>query len=147
MSVGLEYRDPSYWWIAGTANYLAQNYIDIAMITRTESFKIDPTTNMPFPEATEDQIRSLLRQESLPAVYLLNLIGGKSWLYKGHYISIFCSLNNVFDTVYKTGGYEQSRNGNYGQLQQDMSTGNPAFGPKYWYGFGRTFFLNVAVSF
>lgn len=147
LSVGLEYRDPSYWWIAGTANYLAQNYIDIAMITRTESFKIDPTTNMPFPEATEDQIRSLLRQESLPAVYLLNLVGGKSWLYKGHYISVFCSLNNVFDTVYKTGGYEQSRNGNYGQLQQDMSTGNPAFGPKYWYGFGRTFFLNVAVSF
>jgi hypothetical protein len=147
LSVGLEYRDPSYWWIAGTTNYLAQNFIDIAMITRTKSFKIDPTTKMPFPEASEDQIISLLRQKSLPPVYLLNLVGGKSWLYKGHYISVFCSLNNVFDTIYKTGGYEQSRNGNYGQLIQDMSSGTPSFGSKYWYGFGRTFFLNLAVSF
>ncbi len=147
LSIGFEYRDPSYWWIAGTANYLADNFIDIATITRTTSFKIDPDTGKPFPEATEENVRSMLVQESLPAVYLFNLIGGKSWLYNDHYISVFCSVNNVFDSTYKTGGFEQSRNGNYGQMLQDNLSGNPSFGPKYWYGFGRTFFLNIAVSF
>ncbi len=147
LSVGMEYRDPSYWWIAGTANYLANNFIDIAMITRTSSFKIDPNTGMAFPEASEERIRAMLEQKSLPSVYLLNLIGGKSWLYNDHYISVFCSINNVLDTNYKTGGFEQSRNGNYGQMVQDNLSGSPSFGPKYWYGFGRTFFLNVAISF
>jgi len=147
LSVGMEYRDPSYWWIAGTANYLANNFIDIATITRTASFKIDPNTGMPFPEATEERVRSMLVQESLSPVYLLNLIGGKSWLYNDHYISVFCSINNVFDANFKTGGFEQSRNGNYGQMLQDNLSGKPSFGSKYWYGFGRTFFLNVAISF
>ncbi|NNJ88794.1 MAG: TonB-dependent receptor, partial [Eudoraea sp.] len=147
LSLGMEYRDPSYWWIAGTANYLAHKFIDIAMITRTASFKIDPDTGIPFPEATEEKVRSMLAQESLSPVYLLNLIGGKSWLYNDHYISVFCSVNNLFDVKYKTGGYEQSRNGNYGQMLQDNLSGSPSFGPKYWHGFGRTFFLNVAVSF
>jgi hypothetical protein len=75
------------------------------------------------------------------------LIGGKSWLKTGKYISVFASVNNVFDTVFRTGGFEQSRNGNFGQLQQDNLSGNPSFAPRYWYGFGRTFFLNVAISF
>jgi hypothetical protein len=147
LSVGIEYRDPSYWWIAGTANYLANSFIDISMIKRTSSFKIDPNTGMTFPEATEERVRSMLAQESLPPVYLLNLIGGKSWLYNGHYISVFCSINNVFNANYKTGGFEQSRNGNYGQMLLDNQSGSPLFGPKYWYGFGRTFFLNIAISF
>ncbi len=146
LSVGMEYRDPSYWWIAGTANYLANTYIDIATITRTASFKMDPNTRLPFPEATDENLRTILSQESLPPVYLLNLTGGKSWLYNDHYISVFCSINNVFDVKYKTGGYEQSRNGNYGQMLQDNLRGSPSFGPKYWHGFGRTFFLNVAIS-
>jgi len=74
-------------------------------------------------------------------------VGGKSWLKNGRYISIFASINNAFDTVFRTGGYEQSRNGNFGQLQQDSLRDNPSFAPKYWYGFGRTYFLNLAISF
>jgi len=57
------------------------------------------------------------------------------------------SVNNVFDETFRTGGFEQSRNGNFGQLQQDNLRNDPSFAPRYWYGFGRTFFLNLAVSF
>ena len=60
---------------------------------------------------------------------------------------MFASINNVFDAVFRTGGYEQSRNGNYGQLFHDNLSGSPSFAPKYWYGYGRTYFINVAVSF
>ncbi len=146
-AVGIEYRDPKYWWAGMTANYLADNYANISAITRTRSFYLDPETGQEFPDATEENVKKWLAQQPLDNFYLLNLVGGKSWLKKGKYISIFASVNNLFDAVFRTGGYEQSRNGNFGQLQQDNLSGTPSFAPKYWYGYGRTYFLNVAYSF
>ncbi|HEA23551.1 MAG TPA: TonB-dependent receptor [Pricia antarctica] len=146
-AVGIEYRDPKYWWVSMSANYLADNYAGISSITRTRSFYLDPETGQNFPEATEENVNRLLGQNSLDNFYLLNLVGGKSWLKKGKYISIFASVNNLFDAVFRTGGYEQSRNGNYGQLRDDNLSGTPSFAPKYWYGYGRTYFLNFAFSF
>ena len=49
LALGIEYRDPKYWWVAATANYLADNYANISTITRTESFYLDPETGLPFP--------------------------------------------------------------------------------------------------
>jgi len=144
---GIDYRDPKYWWVSAKLNYMANNYANISTITRTQSFYLDPETGEPFPDATPENVNRLLSQKSLDNFYLLNLVGGKSWLKKGKYISVFASINNLFDTVFRTGGYEQSRNGNFGQLQQDNLSGTPSFAPKYWYGYGRTYFLNVAYSF
>lgn len=144
---GIEYRDPKYWWVGTTANYLANNFANISTITRTQSFVLDPETGQRFPEATEENVNTLLQQKPLDNFYLLNLVGGKSWLKNGRYLGIFASVNNLFDTSFRTGGYEQSRNGNFGQLRQDNLSGSPSFAPKYWYGYGRTFFLNVAYSF
>lgn len=144
---GIEYRDPKYWWVGTTANYLTNNYASISTITRTASFLLDPNTGQPFPNATEENVAKLLQQRSLDDFYLLNVVGGKSWLKKGKYISVFASVNNVFDTVFRTGGFEQSRNGNFGQLQQDNLSGTPSFAPKFWYGYGRTYFVNIAYSF
>ncbi len=146
-SLGIEYRDPKYWWVGMTANYLANNYTNISSILRTQSFYLDPETGKPFPTATPENVDKLLAQEKLDNFYLLNLIGGKSWLMDGKYIGIFASVNNVFDAVFRTGGYEQSRNGNFGQMTQDNLSGTPSFAPKYWYGYGRTYFLNLAISF
>lgn len=146
-ALGINYRDPKYWWVGATTNYLANNYANISTITRTSSFYLDPETGHPFPDANQEHVSKLLAQNPLDDFYLLNLVGGKSWLNKGKYISVFASVNNVFDAVFRTGGYEQSRNGNFGQLQQDNLSGTPSFAPKYWFGYGRTYFLNVAYSF
>jgi len=147
LALGINYRDPKYWWVGATANYLADNYANISTITRTASFYLDPETGDNFPDATDENVNKLLVQKPLDNFYLLNIVGGKSWLKKGKYISIFASVNNVFNTTFRTGGYEQSRNGNFGQLQQDNLSGTPSFAPKYWYGYGRTYFLNLAYSF
>ncbi|HUH46350.1 MAG TPA: hypothetical protein VLZ54_04290, partial [Arenibacter sp.] len=147
LALGVEYRDPKYWWVGATTNYLSNNYAGISTITRTASFYLDPETDKAFPDATEDKVDRLLSQNKLDDIYLLNLIGGKSWLKGGKYISVFVSINNVFDAIYRTGGYEQSRNGHFGQLQQDNLNGNPSFAPKYWYGYGRSYFINLAISF
>ncbi|MBS9462526.1 carboxypeptidase-like regulatory domain-containing protein [Flagellimonas sp. 389] len=144
---GVEYRSPKYWWLGATTNYLADNYANVSTITRTQSFLIDPDTGLRFPDATIENVAKILEQQKLDDFYLLNLVGGKSWLVNKKYISAFVSVNNAFDQTFRTGGFEQSRNGNYGQLKQDNLSGSPSFGPKYWYGFGRTYFLNLAISF
>lgn len=148
-SIGVEYRDPKYWWISTTANYLTDNYIDISTIARTQSFYVNPDDpdGGVFPDATEEAVSELLKQEKLEDVYLLNLVGGKSWLVNDIYIGLFASVNNIFNVTYRSGGYEQSRNGNFGQLSEDIFRGAPSFGSKYWYGYGRTFFLNLSVNF
>ncbi len=146
-ALGLEYRDPKYWWVGGIANYLANNYGQISFINRTGSFFIDPETGRSFPQATQENVDALLTQRKMEDCYLLNVIGGKSWLVGNKYVSLFASINNVFDTTFKTGGFEQRRKGNFGELWQDRLSGNPSFGPKYWYGYGRTYFINLAISF
>lgn len=147
LSFGVEYRDPKFWWIGAKMNYLSDNYASISIIRRTRSFYLNPDTGEPFENLNLEYADRILKQNPLGNIYLLNLVGGKSWLLNGKYISVFASINNVFNTEFRTGGYEQNRNGNYGQLVEDNLSGNPSFGPKYWFGFGRTFFLNLAISF
>jgi len=146
-ALGIDYRDPKYWWVSTKLNYLANNYSSISTITRTQSFYQDPDTGVRFSDATSENVNALLTQTPLDNFYLLNVVGGKSWLKNGKYVSVFASVNNLFDAVFRTGGYEQSRNGNFAQLRQDTLSGTPSFAPKYWYGYGRTYFLNLAYSF
>jgi len=144
---GVEYRDPKFWWIGANANYLADNYSDISPLLRTDSFFINPATSAPFVDATEEKARMLLKQEKFDPVTLVNLVGGKSWRISGKTFGFFASINNVFDQSYKTGGFEQARNANFQQLSDDFIGGTRSFGPKYFYGYGRTYFINLYVNF
>jgi hypothetical protein len=146
-SMGLEYRDPKYWWIGTNVNYLADSYIDISPITRTNGFYTNPASGFTFPEATEERAATLLKQEKFDPIVLVNLIGGKSWRIKTKTLGLFASVNNILDSKYKTGGYEQARNANFRQLNQDVSSGTPSFGNKYFYGYGRTYFVNLYFNF
>jgi hypothetical protein len=149
-SFGLEYRNPNFWWIGANANYLADSYIDASNILRTDNFTIDEATGVSFPGATEETVRDLLRQEKFNSFMLVNLIGGKSWRLSRKTrdtFGFFASINNIFDVEYKTGGFEQSRKATFPDLQQDLVSGTRTFGPKYFYGFGRTYFVNFYINF
>ncbi|WP_029271500.1 carboxypeptidase-like regulatory domain-containing protein [Flavobacterium sp. KJJ] len=145
-SVGLEYRDPKFWWLGANINYLAESYIDVSPIARTAQFYINPANGFPFPEATKERGDQLLKQEKFDPISLLNISGGKSWRIYGKYVGLFTSVNNVLNLTYKTGGFEQARNANFRALNQDVSSGTPSFGPKYYYGYGRTYFLNLTIG-
>jgi hypothetical protein len=145
-SLGLEYRNPKYWWLSANVNYLASRYIDVSPIARTSVFFTNPASGFPFPEATEKRGRELLKQEELAPVMLVNLVGGKSWRIFKKNLNLFCSINNLLDTSFKTGGYEQARNANFRQRDQDVSSGTPNFGNKYFYGYGRTYFVSLSIN-
>jgi hypothetical protein len=146
-SLGLEYRNPKYWWLGANLNYLAQTFIDISPIARTSVFFTNPASGFPFPEATEERAKVLLQQEELSPILLINLVGGKSWRIFNKNLNLFCSINNILDNSFKTGGYEQARNANFRQRDQDVSSGTPNFGNKYFYGYGRTYFVTLSINF
>ena len=146
-SIGFEYRDPKYWWFGATANFFSNAYLDVAAITRTKNFGLD-SDGADIAEYDEDIARELLKQEKFDDYMLVNLVGGKSWKIGQKYVGLFASINNVFNETYKTGGYEQSRNGNYRELLEDSNRpGGKLFGPKYWFGRGTTYYLNLYFRF
>lgn len=145
-SIGFEYRDPNYWWFGATTNFFANTYVDVSPLTRTENFYLD-TDGLPFSDYDPNLARELLRQERFEDYMVVNAVGGKSWKIGDYYVSLFVSLNNIFNQKYKSGGFEQGRSANYQSLKEDAANPKRVFGPKYWYGRGPTYFLNLNFRF
>jgi hypothetical protein len=156
-SLGLEYRSPKFWWVGANVNYLDNNYLDISALMRTDNFFLDPNNSgLSYPDfvdasgntvSVEQKGREFLKQEKFDPLVLFNVVGGKSWRVSGKTLGFFASINNLFDVEYKTGGFEQGRNANFMEVYQDHQGGTRSFGPKYFYGYGRTYFLNLYINF
>ena len=144
-SIGFEYRDPNYWYVGATTNFFDNVYVDIAPLTRTSNFT--DNGGIPFSDYDDDLARQLLAQEKFDPYMILNMTGGKSWRIGSQYVSLFASIGNLFNTAYKSGGFEQGRNANYRQLKEDKELTIPVFGNKYWYGRGTTYFLGLTYRF
>ncbi len=145
-SFGFEYSSPNYWWFGSTVNYFSNAYISIAPITRTKNFYLD-SDGLPINDFDEEIAKELLRQEKLDPYFLVNIVGGKSWKIKNNYIGFFANVSNILNTNYITGGFEQSRNANYNTLLEDRSRDKPLFGPKYWLGYGTSYYASVYFRF
>ena len=145
-SVGFEYRDPDYWFIGVTSNFFTNTYVDVSPLTRTQNFYL-ALDGLPFNDYDIDIARDLLRQEKFDDYMVVNMIGGKSWKIDDYFVGFFASINNILDQKYRTGGFEQGRNANYQQLLQDTNKPKRVFGPKYWYGRGTNYFLNLYFRF
>src|SRR5690606_16357541 len=79
-SLGLEYRAPQYWWLGVTGNYLAQNYMDLAMYKRTQGFISDPLNpGFVYPGVNEETMRTLLKQNKFSDEFMLNVNAGKTF--------------------------------------------------------------------
>ncbi|MFP9115008.1 carboxypeptidase-like regulatory domain-containing protein [Flavobacterium sp. RHBU_3] len=148
-SLGIEYRDPHYWWVGVNGNYLADNYVEVSSLMRTENFfkNAETLNGVPYDDVDLAEAKKLLKQEKFDNFFLMNLQGGKSWKIGKQLVGLFVSVNNVLNQSYKTGGFEQSRNATYGALRDDMANGKPLFGSKYFYGYGRNYFVNLYINF
>jgi hypothetical protein len=88
-----------------------------------------------------------LKQEKFNPFFLYNIVGGKSWKMRSATIGLFATVNNVLNSTYKTGGFEQSRDSNYTADYEDHQAKAGVFAPKYFYGYGRTYMVNLYLSF
>lgn len=141
-SIGFQYRDPKYWWIGASGNYLAANYLDPAPYRRTSAIWGESAGLF-----TEEYVKDYLGQEKFSDEFMLNINAGKTFRMGKYFMGISANINNVFDNrKYVTGGFEQTRIGSLDVLK-DRPGYQKVFAPKYWYDKGRSYFLNVFLRF
>ncbi|MFN2396037.1 MAG: TonB-dependent receptor plug domain-containing protein [Bacteroidales bacterium] len=129
-SVGLRYNSPRYWFIGTNLNYFDDIYLDINPDRRTE----DALANY---VESDPGWRDIIDQEKLDNALTLDIFGGKTWrIQRKYFINLNVSISNVLDnTDFRIGGFEQ--------LRYD-SNDIGRFPPKYFYLYGRTFFINLS---
>ncbi|MFH0893216.1 MAG: TonB-dependent receptor [Bacteroidota bacterium] len=132
-TAGLKYFHPKFWFANVNFNYFDKIYLDFNPERRTEL----AITNLGYGDPL---IPIITQQQELEGGYTIDVSVGKSWKIKKYTIAVNASVNNILDNQdLITGGYEQSR--------FDFTTKNvDKFPPKYYYGFGRTYFLMLSVK-
>ncbi len=128
-SVSLKYSSPKYWFAQVRANYFGDTYVSINPDRRSEEALSGLYSD-------DSRVEELLSQEKLDDGFTVDLYGGKSWRIDHKYnVGFSLSISNLLGTKnYKMSGFEQLR---YDNLNIDK------FPPKYYYMYGRTFFLNL----
>lgn len=131
-SIGGKYNAPKYWFVGVNANYFGESYVTINPERRTaEVFDIFVSD--------DPQIESILEQEKLDPGYTFDIWGGKSWKIKGYTAGFTLSVNNILNnTDIISNGFEQFR---------FDKTDIEKFHNKYYYMYGRSYFLNVYFRF
>ncbi len=131
-SIGLNYRHPKFWFFNANFNYFGKMYLDFNPERRTSA----ALSNM---SPDDPRIPDIINQIKLDDGFTLDASIGKSWQINKTNINLNFSVTNILDnTKLITGGYEQMR------FDYDNKNVNK-FPPKYFYGFGRTFFLNLGI--
>ena len=129
-SAGLRYNSPKYWFVGISGSYFDDIYIDINPDRRTAEAIED--------FVVEDEVwKNVIEQERLASNFTFNAFAGKSWrINRKYFINLNVSVNNIFDnTDFSIGGFEQLRYDN-----RDVDR----FAPKYFFMYGRTFFVNLS---
>jgi hypothetical protein len=129
-SAGLRYNSPKFWFVGLSGNYFDDIYLDINPDRRTAETLAG--------YVVEDGVwQEILDQEKLPSNYTFNIFAGKSWRIKRKYfINLNVSINNVLNNNdFSIGGFEQ--------LRFD-DRGLDKFAPKYFYLYGRSYFINLS---
>jgi len=141
-SAGFSYNSPRFWFLNVNLNYFDNAWVDIYPERRTVealSYVDDPTIVQEVVTPGSPLWRSILEQEKFPAAFTVNLFGGKSWKIDDTFIYLNIGINNLLDKQdFITGGFEQAR---FDFETKDVDR----FPSRYFYSFGRTYFVNLAV--
>ncbi len=130
-TLGLRYNSRKYWFATFNINYFDGVWLDVNPNRRTaEAVR----TLRPGSDAWND----ILAQEQGAPAMTLDFFGGKSFKFGQYFFYINLGVSNILDNRnFITGGYEQ--------LRFDFQTQDPQrFPNRYYYYYGRTYFLNLS---
>lgn len=140
-TLGLNYRSPKYWYANLNANYYDRSYVDIAPTRRTER-------NVEGYTRGGDEFNQIVTQEKLPSAFTLDLFFGKSFLLsrtfkklpRNTFLYLNAGVSNLLDNKdIRTSGFENLRVDKNGEINRFQS--------KYFYAYGRNFFVNLSLKF
>jgi len=131
-TAGLKYFHRKFWFFNFNINYFDKSYLSYNPGRRTERAIYMLGEGDPL-------IADITTPEKLSGGYTLDASLGRSIRYKGNFISINLTVNNLLNnTDLRTGGFEQMR---FDYINKDVDR----FPPKYYYAYGRNFFLNISI--
>lgn len=142
LTAGVSYRSPKFWLVNINVNYFDNIYIDFSPIRRT-------VEALDLLDAGSEQFEKILKQEKADAKLTVDAFF--SWSYKinrlikdlkrNSFFVINAGITNLLNEQnFKTGGFEQ--------LRFDFRQQNPdKYPPKYFYAYGRTYFLSFIFRF
>jgi hypothetical protein len=131
-SAGVKYRSSKNIFAGFNVNYYDDIYIEVNPDRRTAEAVANYVS-------TNSEIENVLKQEKLDAGITLDANVGKLWYIKDKSISVNFSVSNILDnTDFAFGGFEQFR---YDPLDIER------FASKYFYLYGRQYFLNINFRF
>ena len=124
-----------------SANYFANNWLDFFPERRTNeaiSLVDNPITSEQVVTRSSDLYNEIIFQEKAPAAFTLDFFGGKSLKINKTFLYLQLGVSNILDNQELiTGGFEQ-----YRFDFQDKNVNK--FQNRYFYGLGRTYFLNLS---
>ncbi|MFM1744753.1 MAG: hypothetical protein RLZZ630_690 [Bacteroidota bacterium] len=141
MTIGITYRSPKFWTVNLNANYFGNNYIDFNPARRTVA-GVELLEEGPVRESIIDQQKS-------DGQFTLDFFGTKSWrmsdLVEGFRRNTFLVFNLGVSNLLNNQNLMLT---GFEQLRFDYTDKNPnKFPPRYYYGFGRTYFASIIVRF
>jgi len=141
MSFTLSYNAKNFWFANLSFNYFDNSWIDFFPERRTTeavSYVDDPQYINEVVEPGSPLWKQIIDQQKAPSAFTMDFFGGKSWKIKNLFINLNVGVNNILDKKdFITGGYEQYRFDFEGKNVN-------RFPPRYFYGFGRNYFVSLA---
>lgn len=131
-SFELKYSSPNFWFATINFNYFDRRYLDFGMDRRIAF------NNKNFDDGSE-ALKNLVAQTKVDDAFTMDLFAYKSFKFGDYFLILTASVSNLLGTELITGGYEQ--------LRYNAERGPDYFENKYYYGYGRNYFLGAAVRF
>jgi len=139
-TLGLSYNSPQYWFANLNLNYFDDIFIDFYPERRTDAaiqYNSDPQFQQEIVEPDSDLWNQILHQEQVDPQFTLDFFGGKSFKINNFFLYLNVGVSNILDNQdFITGGFEPFR--------FDFNDKNvDRFPNRYFYSFGRTYFINL----
>lgn len=132
---GLNYSSPKYWFANVNFNYFNDIWIDFSPVRRTSDAGFNLDTD-PDPGL----FRRVVDQEQVDGAFTIDVFGGKSFKFGKYFLYLNVGVNNILDKQdFITGGFEQLRL----RVQRDVER----FPTRYFYSFGRNYFINLSFRY
>ncbi len=141
VNIAATYRPTRKGFITVSGNYMADNWLNLNRVRRTERAVqgLDTKSNA---------FNAIIRPEKLPDYFVVNLFTGYQFVMpaiqskiKSNHLFVSLGITNLLNNkAMVAGGYEQMR--------FDFATQNPEkFPPKYYYAYGIQYFLSTSLKF
>lgn len=135
-TLGLQYRPKGYWFAYLNFNYFDGVWIDYNPLSRTREAVLGVEPN-------SLEYERIIGQEQGDGAFTMDFFGGKSFRFGDLFLYLNVGVNNILDNQdFITGGFDQLR------FDFDVRAGDDSvFIPRYYYLYGRNYFVNVSLRF